>query len=152
MLDLEYEFLCELIAYLNPTQIIGSGPYGERRIMPVKGGTITGSKLKGEILPFGADWVLVRSDGVCELDIRITIRTDDGELIYMRPRGIFSASPKIWERITKGDEVNPSEYYFCTTPIFETGSEKYWWVNSIIAVGVGAYVLGQVHYKIYQIL
>jgi len=152
MLELEYEFLCEVIANLDTPQIVGSGPYGVRRIVPVKGGTITGPKLKGDVLPFGADWLLVRPDDVWELDVRVTIRTDDGELIYVYYRGILNVPAEIWERITNGEEVDPSAYYFRTTPIFETGSEKYRWLNRIIAVGVGALTPGQVRYKIYQIL
>ncbi len=87
-----------------------------------------------------------------EVDVRITVRTDDGALIYIYYRGVTNASPEIRERIQKGEDVDPSEYYFRTTPIFETGSEKYSWLNKIICVGVGKTELKRVRYNIYQIL
>ena len=116
------------------------------------GGTVKGPKVNGEVLPFGADWILLRPDGMFELDVRVTIRADDGELIYFYYRGVTNASPEIRERIQKGEDVDPSEYYFRTTPIFETGSEKYSWLNKIICVGVGKTELKRVRYNIYQIL
>ncbi|HEU5323464.1 MAG TPA: DUF3237 domain-containing protein, partial [Methylomirabilota bacterium] len=85
----------------------------------------------------GGDWVLLRRDGVAELDIRLTLRTDDGELIYVRCDGIFDMAPEVRQRVLGGEDVDPSEYYFRTTPRFETGSEKYRWLNRLVAIGVG---------------
>lgn len=152
MLELEYEFLCEMIGQVSEPQIVGQCPKGMRTIYPVTGGTINGPKIKGEVLPFGADWLLIRSDGAGELDVRVTIRTDDGELIYIHYQGILNASPEIFDKLLKGENVDPSKYYFRTVPIFETGSEKYSWLNKIVAVGVGVAKHGGVRYKIYQIL
>ena len=152
MLELKSELLCELVGDLDDPQEIGETPHGVRIIIPVLSGTIKGPKLNGEALPFGADWVLLRPDGTSELDVRITIRTDDGELIYTYYRGIAKVDPEIMERIENGEDVDPSEYYFRTTPVFETGSEKYSWLNQIICVGVGKIEQKRVRYKIYQIL
>ena len=69
---------------LGPAQEVGKGPHGVRRILPLTGGKIEGPKIKGEVLAFGADWVLIRPDGVIELDVRATIKTDDGGLVYAR--------------------------------------------------------------------
>ena len=135
-MELKSEYLCKLVLELGEAQDIGSGPHGARRIVPLKGGKIEGPKIKGEVLPFGADWVLVRPDGAIQLDVRATIRTDDDELIYIIYRGIFDSSRD----------------YFRTTPIFETGSEKYSWLNKIICVGLGKRGEGKVEYEIYQIL
>lgn len=152
MLELNSEFLCEIVGYLDDPQIIGATPYGTRLIVPVIGGTVKGPKLNGEVLPFGADWALLRHDGIGELDVRATARTDDGELIYIYYRGIMKVSPEISARFQKGEDVDPSEYYFRTTPIFETGSEKYGWLNHIICVGVGKREQKRVRYHVYQIL
>jgi hypothetical protein len=152
MLELKSEFLCEVVGELDDPQLIGPSSYGLRVIIPVIGGTVKGLKVNGEVLPFGADWLLIRPDGMIELDVRVTIRTEDGELIFLHYRGVSNASPEIRERIQKGEDVDPSEYYFRTTPIFETGSEKYSWLNKIICVGVGKTELKRVRYKIYQIL
>ena len=152
MLDLKYEFLCDLRADLEELLPIGSTPHGIRWIFNIKGGTVQGPNITGDVLPMGADWLLLRPDGAGELDVRATIRTDDGELIYSYYRGILHAPPEVLECIQKGENVDPSEYYFRTTPIFETASDKYDWLNRIIAVGVGQLMPNRVIYKIYRIL
>jgi hypothetical protein len=151
-LELKYEFLCELTASLGDPQEIGGACRGTRKILPVTGGKIEGPKIRGKLLPFGADWLITRPDGVQELDVRLTTQTDDGELIYIYYGGLYWDSPEVNSRFDKGEPVDPSEYYFRTTPTFETGSEKYGWLNSIICVGVGKIIPGGVHYKIYEIL
>jgi hypothetical protein len=131
---LKSEFLMDLILDVSAPQNLGT-----RRIVPVTGGTFEGPKLKGTALGGGADWILVRPDGVSELNVRVTLRTDDEQLIYLTYRGLLF-TPK------GGDQ------YWRTTPIFETGSAKYEWLNKIIAVGVGKTVPGKAAYSIYHIL
>ena len=88
-----------------------------------------------------------------QLDVRATARTDDGHLIYIWYRGIMHAPPEILERMIQGErDIDPSEYYFRTTPVFETGSEKYRWLNRIVAVGVGRRTETGVAYTVYEIL
>ena len=152
MLELKSEFLCELVGDIDESQVIGMTPKGARIIFPIIGGKIKGPKINGEALPFGADWLLMRSDGVGELDVRATVRTDDGELIYAYYRGILKIDPALMTRIQNGEDVDPSQYYFRTTPVFETGSEKYNWLNHIICVGVGKTERRRVTYKIFRIL
>jgi len=107
MLELRSEFLCEQVAEVDEPQAVGPGPHGLRMIYPVKGGTLNGPKIKAEVLPRGADCFLMRSDGVCQLDVRVTIRTDDGALIYAYYRGIMKAAPDIIERLQKGEDMAP---------------------------------------------
>jgi len=152
MTELKFELLCELVGDLDENQEIGPTPHGIRIIAPVIGGEVKGPKVNGEALSFGADWFLIRNDGVGDIDVRITIRTDDNEYIYCYYRGILNVPPEIMERVQNGEDVDPSEYYFRTTPKFETGSEKYSWLNQIICVGVGKLEPKRVRYKIYQIL
>jgi uncharacterized protein DUF3237 len=131
---LKSEFLMDIILDVAAPQILGT-----RRIVPVTGGTFEGPKLKGIALGGGADWILVRPDGVSELNVRVTLRTDDDQLIYLTYRGLLF-TPK------------GGEQYWRTTPIFETGAAKYDWLTKIIAVGVGKTVPGKAAYSIYQIL
>lgn len=153
MLELKYELLYEMVAQLeSDNQEIGVTPSGTRIIAPITGGTVTGPKINAEVLPFGADWVLIRPDGIGELDVRATLKTDDGALIYVHYGGILELTPELMKRRAKGEDVDPSEYYFRTRPIFETGSEKYGWLNSIVSVGVGKMEPNGVRYKVYQIL
>ena len=124
-------------ADLDDPLVISGGPVGTRRILYAKGGTFSGARLRGNLLPGGGDWVLQRRDGIAELDIRFLLHTDDEQLIYATCDGIFDISPEMRERIRTGGDVDPSEYYFRTAVMFETGAEKYRWLNRLLAVGVG---------------
>jgi hypothetical protein len=135
---LRTELLFEMsVDMVDEAQVVGATPHGIRRIRYIKGGTFAGPKLAGEVLPGGADWLLVRSDGAREIDVRVTLRTDDGDLIYAISRGIFDVSPETFARILKGEAVDPAEYYFRTTPLFETASVKHGWLNRVVAASVG---------------
>ena len=136
---------------LEDSQQIGETPVGGRRIVYVKGGQFAGAALKGRVLPGGGDWALVRKDGVSHVDVRITLRTDDGALIYVTYRGISTMTPEVRQRILKGEAVNPSEYYFRTTPVFETAAERYAWLNKLVAVGVGRRTRTGAEYSVYAI-
>jgi hypothetical protein len=106
-------------------------------MVPVTGGDFDGQRLRGQILPGGGDWLLLRSDGVLELDLRITLETDDHALIYMTFEGLRDGPPDAIAALSRGEVVDPASYYFRTLPRFETSTEKYAFLNRIIAVGVG---------------
>lgn len=148
---LRSEFLMQLSVELETAQTIGDTPLGSRRIVYVKGGSFSGPRVNGVVLPGGGDWVLVRRDGVSQLDVRLTLRSEDGALIYMTYRGISDIAPEVRQRILKGEDVRPSEYYFRTSPMFETASEKHLWLNRLIAVGVGRRTPTSVVYDVFAI-
>lgn len=108
---------------------------GQRRIIPITGGTFSGPSLKGRILNNGADWQKVDSKGLAYIDTRYLLETDDGALIYLQTKGYRHASPQVLEQLSRGEDVNPTQYYFKLTMQFETSSEKYAWLNQTIAVG-----------------
>ncbi len=117
---------------------IGAVPYGTRRTAPLGGGTFEGPRLRGTILPGGsADWQLLRSDGVLEMDLRFTLRTDDGALISMRSFGLRHGPPEVIAAIGRGEPVDPSTYYFRTMPRFKTAHPAYVFLNRLIAVASG---------------
>ncbi len=149
--ELGFEFLCEMDLELEPGQNVGAGPRGTRSIVNIIGGTIDGPKIKGTALRGGADWVVRRSDGTSELDVRATIETDDGALIYLQYRGIIYLPPSAREKMGDGQALEYSDYYFRTTPHFETGSETYAWLNRTIAVGVGEFGQNRVGYTVYAV-
>ena len=120
-----------------PPQKIGAIPHGMRNIIPVTGGDFEGPRLRGRVMPGGGDWLLLRSDGVLELDLRITLETDDGALIHMSFQGLRHAPADVIAALGRGEVVDPARYYFRTVPRFETSAEKYAFLNRIIAVGVG---------------
>ena len=135
--DPHLEFVFEVIATLEKPLVLGHTGAGERRIIGITGGIVRGPALNGVVLPGGADWQIVRNDGVSEISARYTLKSDDGALIYVEAPGIREASPEVIRRINSGEIVNPSEYYFRTTPRLETGSEKYAWMGRRLFVCKG---------------
>jgi len=154
MEDLKTEFLGEVVAHLDWGQLlaVGDTQRGNRQIVYVTGGTFEGPKLKGVVLPGGGDWFVGRPDGVTEMDVRIVVRADDNQLIYCYYRGINDVSPEVAIKIITGEKIDPSQYYFRTTPVFETASVKYGWLNRIVTVGVGKITPQGVAYKLYSVL
>jgi len=107
-----------------PTQELGAGPHGTRLTFPITGGTFEGDRLRGKVLAGGDDWAIKRADGVIELDLRVTLETDDGVLVHMTFEGIR-------------DDAAPGAPYFRTLPRFEAPKGKYTFLNEMLAVGVG---------------
>ena len=118
-------------------QRIGTAPHGARVIAPISGGTFEGPLLRGNVLAGGGDWTLLRSDGVLELDLRITLETDDGALIYMTSFGLRHGPAETLAALARGESVDPSTYYFRTTPRFETSAPRYTFLNRLIAIASG---------------
>jgi hypothetical protein len=120
-----------------PSQKLGTVPHGTRIIVPVTGGDFEGPRLRGKILPGGGDWLLLRADSVLELDLRITLETDDHALIYMTFQGLRHGPADAIAALGRGEVVDPTRYYFRTVPRFETSAETYAFLNRIVTVGVG---------------
>jgi hypothetical protein len=119
-------------------QQIGAVPHGTRTTAPISGGRFEGPLLRGTVLPTGGgDWTLLRSDGVLELDLRITLETDDGALIHMTSFGLRHGPPQVIAALGRGETVDPARYYFRTTPRFETSAPKYAFLNRILTVATG---------------
>jgi hypothetical protein len=135
--DPELEFVFEVVATLEKPLVFGNTGMGERRIIGVTGGTVKGPALNGVVLPGGADWQIIREDGVSEINARYTIQADDGALIYVEAPGIREASPDVIRRINSGEIVSPSDYYFRTTPRLETAATKYAWMGRRLFVCKG---------------
>jgi hypothetical protein len=129
--------LMTLEVVVPPPQRLGSVPRGTRVIAPITGGTFHGPRLVGKVLPGGADWTLLRSDGVLELDLRITLETEDGALIRMTSFGLRHGPPEVLSALARGESVDPSTYYFRTTPTFETSAPRYAFLNHLVAVATG---------------
>ncbi len=135
---IETEFLCKVEVTLEPIRDLGETPLGRRRIIGITGGTFKGARLAGKILPGGADWQLIRSDGVAYLDARYTLETADGALIYVNNKGYRHGPKDVIERMARGEDVDPALYYMRATPWFETSAPAYGWLNRTICVATGA--------------
>ena len=146
------EFFCHVTVELGAPLEVGATPLGARRVIPIVGGHFAGERLTGEVLPGGADWQLVRPDGVAILDARYTLRTADGALIDVRNRGLRAGPPEVLARLARGEAVDPATYYFRTTPQFATGATAYTWLNDLVAVCSGARMASAVILDFYAVL
>lgn len=152
--ELKSEFLFDLEISLHPPQAIGPVLTGTRLIFPFKEGYVKGDKINGKILDCGGEWGLVTDSTTFKMDVRATIKTDDGALIYIAYTGYNYADGEksALMRAGKGNELSPAEYYFRSVPVFETSSPKYAWLNHTVAVGVGRFPApGKIIYRIYAI-
>lgn len=136
---------------LASPQELGETPHGRRRIIGITGGSFRGERLSGKVLAGGADWQVIRGDGVADLDARYTLETADGALLYVRNHGYRHGPPEILKKISLGEEVDPSLYYMRTTPLFETGDARYAWLNRVICVGTGARRRNSVSLEIFEV-
>ncbi len=130
---------------------LGDTPLGRRRFIGITGGRFRGERLSGRVLPGGADWQLIRADGVAHLDARYTLQTDDGALIFVRNEGYRHGPPEVMARLAAGEAVDPALYYMRTTPWFETADARYAWLNRLVCVGTGARRPAAVELEIFEI-
>ena len=136
---------------LAAPQELGDTPMGRRRIINITGGRFHGERLSGRVLPGGADWQVIRADGVADLDARYTFETRDGALIYVRNHGLRHGPPEVLKRLMAGEAVDPLTYYMRTTPTFETGDARYAWLNRIICVATGARRAAAVELEVFEV-
>lgn len=151
--ELRSRVLFTMRVFVHPRHELRTTPLGQRCILPVAGGDFHGERLHGIILPYGgADWLLIRADGSFQQDVRMTLRTDDGALIGMRYSGVRHGPPEVNARLSRGEHVDPGQYYLRTAPFFETGAQNYAWINNIVAVGVGERLPNGAVYTVHEVL
>jgi hypothetical protein len=152
MIALSKEPIFRLRAELADIRHFGHTPYGDRRVIDILGGEVEGPKLKGKILRGGADWQIVRSDGVADLRARYTIETDTGACVLVNSDGLRHGPPEVIARIARGETVDPNSYYFRTVMRFETADPSAAWLNRIIALGQGAREARTVRLEVFELL
>jgi hypothetical protein len=133
-------------------QVVGRTPGVDRRVGEILGGRFEGERLRGKILTGGSDWQAVRADGAWALDVRLVMETDDGALIGMIYRGLRHGPKDVLDAMARGEQVSPASYYFRVGPWFETASDKYAWLNNIVAVGVGHRLPSGPIYQVFEVL
>jgi Protein of unknown function (DUF3237) len=149
--ELPVEHLFDMRVDLEPAQVIETA-VGNRMTFISKGGRIEGPKLNGELLPGGGDWLNVGSDLVGRVDIRATIRTDDGALIHYTGRGVIDIPPDGLQRLAEGERLPFEETYVRVTPGFETSDERYAWLSGVVAVSHNELSRDHIDYRIYRVL
>ena len=141
-----------LEAVLGDPLDVGEVGQGRRRIVPLTGGAFTGPELNGKLLPgASADWQIVLGDGTTLGDVRYTLQTDDGALLYAQSRGVRYGSAEVLARLGRGDDVDASEYTFRTSTQVETASARLDWLNRGVFVSVGGRLQGAVIYETYLV-
>lgn len=124
-----------------------------RRIVPIAGGTFNGPRFSGTILPGGADWQSVRvSDGIARIDARYTLRHEDGTLVSMVDRGVRRGPSEVMARLAAGEVVDPSLYYFRTTPLFDVQEGPHRWLADHVFVGRGSRQPEAVELEVFRVL
>jgi hypothetical protein len=131
---------------------IGDVGYGRRRLIAITGGALQGPGIAGTVLPGGADSMLIRPDGLVEIDVRSSVQMDDGANVYVENRGMRVAPGDEAERLKRGETIGADEIYFRMTLRFETSSEKYRWLTQSIFVGKVQRRSGGLTIDVYRVL
>jgi len=135
MIEHQMEHIFTYSAALNPPEVVGEVPEGLRVNYWVAGGDVDGSKLKGKLLPVGADWLTVRRDGMAVLDVRISVVTQDGVLIDVTYPGLGDMGADGYEKACQGELPKRMKLY--TSPRFRTSHPDYQWMHRTLFFGIG---------------
>jgi hypothetical protein len=130
---------------------LGPGPYGERRVVPLGGGSVEGPELNGRVVEGGADWQIARVDGVLDISAHYVLRLDDGALVEVQSNGLRHGPPDVMARLASGEAVRPDEYVFRTVMRFTTGHPAWLHLNKVIAIAVGQREAQRVVLEVYRI-
>jgi uncharacterized protein DUF3237 len=136
---------------VGPPMELGEVPKGRRRIIPILGGTFEGPNIRGKVLAGGADWQIVRTDGLAELDTRYALQTEQGSIIYVQNAGMRHAPPDITKKLLAGEAVDPAQVYFKTVPAFETSAPELQWLTRAIFVGTGERYPAEVVIRVWKV-
>jgi hypothetical protein len=154
MLDLNAPVLrpfCTLEVEGGPVRNLGIGRLGQRRVIPIIGGRVSGPRLSGTILPGGADWMTVSHDGVSLMDARYTFETDDGAIVEIIDQGYRHGPETVMKSLVAGETVPPQNYYMRSSVRLESGHPAYAFVNRMVFVGTGAKTPTGVQIDVYSV-
>lgn len=130
---------------------VGRGPDEVLMFTPIAGGTVSGTRLRGVVLPGGGDWSVTRGQ-TTELDARYLLQADDGSVIDIVNRGFWRASPEVDARVEAGEDLPESEYYYRTSPVFRTDATAHRWLAESVFVGLARGEGGQVCIRFFEVL
>ena len=129
--------MCQVRCEVGALVTLGQAKYGERRYVPLGGGTVRGPELNGTLVEGGVDWQIARADGALEIAAHYVIRTDDGALIEIQSDGLRHGPPEVMARLAKGEAVPRDAYFFRTLVRFTTGAPAWAHLNKVMAIAVG---------------
>jgi Protein of unknown function (DUF3237) len=152
MAEPQLEFVCEAKVTVDPAFDLGDVAKGRHRIVPIIGGAFLGPQMRGKVLPGGADWQIIRSDGVAELEARYTLRAEDGALIAVRNLALRHGPADVMAALAAGRPVEPGTYYFRGATFFETSATQYLWLTNHIIICTGHREAAMVTVRFYKML
>jgi hypothetical protein len=150
--ELRTEYAFTITARIAEVTTAGDLGYGVRRIIPIVGGEVRGEKVNGKVLPFGADFQIIRPNELIDLEARYAFETDDGAVVYVENKGIRFGPVELLQKLKRGEPVDPKLIYFRTVPKFETGQEKYRWLMEHIFVASAARHADRVVIDVHMVL
>ena len=150
--ELQTRYVFTVTARIAEVTTAGDLGYGVRRIIPIIGGEVRGEKVNGRVLPFGADFQIVRPNELIDLEARYAFETDDGAVVYIENRGMRFGPVDLLLKLKRGEPVDPKLIYFRTVPKFETGHEKYRWLMEHIFVASAARHADRVVIDVHMVL
>lgn len=146
------EYVFSIDVTISPPMTNGPGINGERKHIPITGGTVRGPGLSGKVLPGGYDWLWQRPDGVAEINAHYSLEADDGTLVYLRNNGLRVASTEARKALITGIEIEPSAYYFRATPVFDAPGGPHQWLREAVFVSRVTPVNGGVTVDVFRCL
>ena len=151
-LPLSSEYLCSLDVSVGPVVSLGAAAYGERRVVAIIGGRVTGPEMNGVIVSGGADWQVGRGDGVLDIDAHYSLLLDDDARVEVVSVGMRHGPVDVLARLAGGEAVDPATYFFRTFVRFQTGSARLAWLNRTMAVAIGARRASRVELTLHRVL
>jgi hypothetical protein len=146
------EYLCWLDVDVGPVVSLGMGPYGERRVVSIVGGRVAGVDMNGTVVAGGADWQTARADGVLDIDAHYSLLLDDGARVEVVSTGMRHGPADVLQRLGRGEQVDPADYFFRTFVRFQTGSARLAALNRTMAVAIGARRAQRVELTLHRVL
>lgn len=149
---LKFEFLMSLAVDVGEIVSMGQAPLGERRVVSIDGGTFDGPGMRGEVLPGGNDWQILRADGVLDIDANYVLKEEGGGLVRVISQGYRYGPPEVIAAMARGEDLDPSSYFFRSILRFETGAPYLDSLNRTIAVATAERKERQVLLNAYRLL
>ena len=148
--ELTVEHVFDMGVDLEPAQLIPTAT-GTIMNFVVRGGSFEGPRIRGEVVPGGGDGLVVGSDQVGRVDVRATLRTDDGVLIHYTAGGVIRIPADGLDRLAAGERLPFEETYVRTTPSLETTDERYAWLAEHVLIGLNELSKDHIDYRVYRL-
>jgi hypothetical protein len=144
-------FVADIGVEVGEPIAVGETGTGLRRVVPIVGGSVQGPRLAGRVVPGGADFQILRADGVMELEAKYVLEATNGALIYVVNRGLRHGPAEAVEKLVRGEPVDPKLIYFRAAPIFETAAPEFKWMMRSLFVCTGTRLPREVLLRLYEV-